>query len=120
MKRLMVKPTPQSRQTPKNCFQLDSAGRRAPARRISSQDAPNTPTALPSSNPAAMPRGTVCSKVAGVTPCSDTPAFTNANMGSTAKATQGCKACSALFRGEPPLASDKGMASAVATPASVA
>ena len=52
MNRLMVKPTPHSTHTPKNCRQLASAGSFAPAMRISSQDAPNTPTALPTSKPA--------------------------------------------------------------------
>ena len=61
-----------------------------------------------------MPSGTGCSVSANVRPASGTPAFANAKIGSTPKATQGCSACSSGFD----FAS--GMNIARITPASVA
>ena len=51
MNRLMVNPTPHSTQTPRNWRVLAPSGKRAPATRISSQEAANTPTALPATVP---------------------------------------------------------------------
>ena len=69
-----------------------------------------------------MPSGIGSSRLSSDSPCSETPALAKANSGSTAKATQGCRFSSSCSSsdGSPSALLVNGMASATATPASVA
>jgi hypothetical protein len=120
MNRLIVKPMPHSTLTPKTCPQLAPAGALAQPSRTIAQTQPKTPSVLPTSRPAVMPSDTGCSRSDQLRPASDTPALAKANIGSTRKATQGCRPCSSASAGEWPSSPSLGMNSAVATPASVA
>ena len=122
MNRLMVKPMPHNSATAKNCMRLAPSGRLPqPSRNIKAQ-ARQMPSGLPMSKPSAMPMGTPEKKLSAVMPPSGTPALQKANTGSTPNATHGCSACSICNRGDSPAALRlrSGIASAQATPASVA
>jgi uncharacterized membrane protein YccC len=57
MKRLMVKPTPHSAETPTSWRHRVPSGSLARPSRISAALAPQTPTSLPTKRPKAMPSG---------------------------------------------------------------
>ncbi|MNR30911.1 hypothetical protein D3C85_1483890 [compost metagenome] len=77
----MVKPMPQRIATPNTWPQLAPWGRAAMPIFTASQVRPNTPTALPSNRPTAMPIGTSWVKLSTVTPLKDRPALAKANSG---------------------------------------
>ena len=68
MNRLVVKPTPHSRQTAKNWRSVALAGKLAPASLTISHAAENTPIALPATGRARCPAKRFAPKLAGVTP----------------------------------------------------
>ena len=98
MKRLMVKPIPQSNATPYICPQFAPLGKRARPAFMASQEKPNTPIWLPINNPAAMdeinarygknavypaamPSGTEWTNELTLIPSNEIPVFANANNG---------------------------------------
>lgn len=81
MKRLIVKPIPQSSATPWIWRQFTPSGRRARPPFTASQLAPNTPICFPRNNPRAMPRGTGSKSDPSVRSPSGSPALAKAKIG---------------------------------------
>src|SRR3990167_867278 len=92
--------------------------------RIASQVDPKIPNCFPTNKPTAIPTGIGLIKWFNVKPVKETPAFTNAKIGNTPKAIQGCKLYSNLRSGDRSivgfLLSRTGIAQAIIIPANVA